>query len=102
MIQTTKNRAKKLSLSDAYHYALSPGKTTRPNSKDNKGIGMSIIFDVARSINMNLSVFDALSRGLLSKAKDRTHVELRKVFYNTGNDVGFYYYGELMTKTSKK
>ncbi len=93
-----KSRVKHLSLSDAYHYALSPGKTTRPASKDNKGIGMSIIFDVARAINLQLSVFDANSRGVLNKAKDRTHIELRKIFYNTGNDVGFYYYGELIAK----
>lgn len=93
-----RNRSKHLSLSDAYHYALIPGKTTRPASKDNKGIGMSIVFDVARAINMELSVFDANSRAILTNAQDRTHAELRKVFYNTGADVGFYYYGEIISK----
>lgn len=98
-IYTHKDRH--LSLSDAYHYALASGNTTKPKSGNNKGLGMTIIFDLAKALNLNLSVFDANSRGILSEAKNKTHVELRKVFYNVGNGVGFYYYGDLTLKQKK-
>lgn len=90
---TFKNKEKHLALTDAYHYALQIGNTTKTNSL-NKGIGMASIYSLSKQINMNLSVYDATSRGLLSSANNTTHTELRKVFYSVGAKVGFYYYGE--------
>lgn len=87
------NKEKHLALTDAYHYALQIGNTTKTNIL-NKGIGMASIYSLSKQINMNLSVYDATSRGLLSSAKNTTHTELRKVFYSLGSKVGFYYYGE--------
>lgn len=91
-----KNKEGHLSLSDAYHYALGSGNTTKPLSGSNRGLGMSIIYDMARALDLNLSVFDANSRGILTLAKNKTHAELRKVFYNVGHKVGFSYFGELL------
>jgi hypothetical protein len=89
-------RAGHLALSEAYRFALTPGNSTSKNSKVNRGIGMTIILDMAKDIGVELSVFDAKSRGVLSNVKAVTHAELRKNFYYLGNsrDVGFYYYGE--------
>ncbi|MEO7489020.1 MAG: hypothetical protein ABIU77_18050 [Ferruginibacter sp.] len=88
-------RAKHLGLVETYHFALSPGKSTKPNSKINRGIGMTIILDVSKDLNINLSVFDAASRGILSKIEKVSHDDLRKIFYAMNKEVGFYYYGEL-------
>lgn len=93
-----KKKDKHLGVTDAYNYALSMGFTSKPYSLVNRGIGMSTIFDLSKQINLNLSVFDAKSRGLLSSAKNNSHVELRKIFYNIGFSVGFYYFGELTQK----
>jgi len=90
-----KEKEKHLALTDSYHYALQVGTTTKPNSKMNKGIGMSTIFNLSKQIEFNLSVYDAESRGFLSYAVTNSHVELRKIFYNIGFKVGFYYYGEI-------
>lgn len=95
------NKDSHLSLSDAYHYAIGSGNTTKPTSTDNRGLGMFIIYNMAKSQNIHLSVFDANSRGILSEAKDKTHTELRKVFFNVGHSVGFYYYGELILSKTK-
>lgn len=87
-----------LSLSDSYHYAFKPGATTRPNSGENRGLGMSMIFDIAKEYGIRLSVFDANSCGVVTVAQNTSHSELRKVFYNSGRNVGFYYFGELELK----
>lgn len=87
-------KEKHLALTDSYHWALQIGTTTKPDSKINKGIGMSTIFNLSKQLEFSLSVFDAESRGLLSTAENATHVELRKIFYSIGFKVGFYYYGE--------
>ena len=87
-------KEKHLALTDSYHWALQIGTTTKPNSKINKGIGMSTIFNLSKQLEFALSVYDAESRGLLSFADNATHVELRKIFYSIGFKVGFYYYGE--------
>lgn len=89
---------KHLSLSDAYHYAFRPGITSRPDSGENRGLGMSMIFDIAKEYGIRLSVFDANSCGVITSAQNTSHAELRKVFYNSGRNVGFYYYGELELK----
>lgn len=89
------DKFKHLSLSDAYHYAFLPGNTTKPQSIHNRGLGMSMIFDIAKEYNIKLSVFDANSCGIITMAKNISHTELRKVFYNIGKNVGFYYQGEL-------
>ncbi|MBL0151945.1 MAG: hypothetical protein IPP93_00015 [Chitinophagaceae bacterium] len=99
--ESYKLKDKHLAVTDSYNYALSMGFTSKPYSMVNRGIGMSTIFDLSKQINMKLSVFDAKSRGLLSNAKNISHVELRKVFYNVGFSVGFYYYGELVQKILK-
>ena len=76
------HRVLRWGFSDAYHYALKLGFTTKPNNADNKGIGMSLIVEGGNGINMELSVFDAFSRGLLSSLITKaTHKELRKFFY---------------------
>ncbi len=85
-------------LTQTYRYALSKGGTTKMDSINNKGMGMSIILDGARELGMNLSVFDAESRGLLTKIKSLSHSDIRRNFYNTGRTVGFYYHGSLKAK----
>jgi hypothetical protein len=88
-------RGKHWSLSESYYHALKHGYTSIPESLQNKGLGMSIILDGAKGINMSLSVFDAESRGILSSLKDPTHEELRKHFIAFTRDRLFYYYGSV-------
>ena len=88
-------REKHWSLYESYYYALKHGYTSTPESLQNKGLGMSIILDGAKGINMSLSVFDANSRGILSSVKDPTHEELRKHFIAFTKDKSFYYYGSV-------
>lgn len=85
-------------LTQTYRFALSRGNTTKQDSINNKGMGMSIILDGAKEIGLELSVFDAESRGLLSEIESLTHSELRKNFYNVGRNIGFYYHGKLKAK----
>jgi hypothetical protein len=87
-------KEKHLALTDAYHYALQIGNTTKRNSL-NKGIGMASIYELSRQMCFTLSVYDANSRGLLSCANNITHTELRKVFFDVGFKVGFHYHGEI-------
>jgi hypothetical protein len=88
-------RGKHWSLYESYYFALKHGYTSTPESPKNKGLGMSIILDGAKGINMSLSVFDADSRGILSSLKDPTHEELRKHFIAFTKDRAFYYYGSV-------
>lgn len=84
-----------MSLSDAYHFALNRGCTTKPNNKRNKGLGMTLIREGSQGINMDISMFDAFSRCLLSSISRITHQELRRFFYPFTKDQTqpFYYYG---------
>jgi len=92
----SESRYKFWDLTQTYREALSRGFTTKEESKENKGLGMSLILDGAKGIKLILSVFDAKSRGLLNNITSTTHSDIRKNFFNTGKDVGFYYYGELI------
>jgi ABC-type transporter Mla MlaB component len=91
-----KKKVDKWGLSDSYYYALNNGFTTKPESSHNKGIGMTLILEACEALNIDISVFDANSRAVLSKVKDNSHAEIRKALYDTGRSVGFYYYGELI------
>jgi len=93
-----KKRQRFWDITQTYREALSRGFTTRGASKENKGLGMSLILDGAKGINLNLSVFDAKSRGILSSIDSLVHSEIRKNFYNLNREVGFFYYGELLAK----
>jgi hypothetical protein len=85
-------------LTQTYRFALSRGGTTKMESINNRGMGMSIIIDGAREIGLELSIFDAESRGLLTEIKSLSHSEIRKNFYNIGRNIGFYYHGKLKAK----
>ncbi|MCX8525888.1 hypothetical protein OF897_18395 [Chryseobacterium formosus] len=87
-----KDAAKHFSFSDSYQFAFGIGNTTSKNKK-NKGIGMSMIKDACHYLKMELSIWDA--RSMLLIPEKITHTELRKNVYDTGNNVGFYYYGIL-------
>jgi hypothetical protein len=93
-----KSSKKHLSITDYYHAALSHGVSSKSG---NKGLGMSLILGLSREMNIRLSVFDAKSRGLMHLINRVTHAEIRKIFYNIGNDTGFYYYGEITLKKRK-
>lgn len=92
-------RACKLGLVEAYYYALKHGYTSNPSSNENKGFGMTAILDGCQGLGIELSVFDARSRGLLTCITDNhSHAQLRKAFYSIGIHTGFYYYGLLKLK----
>jgi len=84
-------------LTQTYRKALQTGFTSKPNSFENRGIGMSIIINGAKNIGIKLLVFDAKSSGLISdiNVDKLSHNEIRKSFYFLDRKVGFYYYGEL-------
>jgi hypothetical protein len=91
-------RLRHMSLYEAYRLALKPGYTSNRLTKVNKGHGMSIIIEIASTLGMHLSVFDAWSRGMLTALPDLqapTHAVLRRVFRTVGHDVGFFYFGEM-------
>lgn len=91
-------RGKHWSLCESYRHALKTGYTSTPERSSNKGLGMSLILDGAKGINMSLSVFDAESRGVLSSLKSVTHEELRKHFIAFAKDRTFFYYGFVRSK----
>ena len=89
---------KHLSFTDCYKWAFTLGKTSK--KPPNMGIGMTMIIDGACNLNMDLSIWDAESMMLIPKSlylypESFNHEELRKKVFNTGNKVGFYYYGRL-------
>lgn len=90
-----KKRGKKYSLYEAYRDALTFGFTTKPESKENKGIGMTLIVEASKGINLKLSIFDAQSRGIINTIHETTHAALRKNFINININSAFFYYGEL-------
>jgi hypothetical protein len=100
LLSTTSGRAKHLGLVETYKMALTPGQSAKQDSLINRGIGMSIIMDLSKDLGLELSVFDAESRGILSRIKELTHNDLRKIFYHLGKgrEVGFYYFGTLNFK----
>ena len=86
-------RAKgKFSYSDAYHFAFTLGNTTSKYPR-NKGIGMSMIMDGSKMLNLDLTIWDG--RSMLFVPKEISHSELRRNVFDTSNPVGFYYYGRL-------
>jgi hypothetical protein len=90
-----KERASNAALTDAYHFALREGYSTK-NNNINKGIGMSIIMKAISQLSLDLNVFDARSRGILNNIQNSiSHSEIRKSFYTIGTNAGFHYYGEL-------
>ena len=94
-----------MSLYEAYRLAVKPGYTSKRCSKVNKGHGMSIIIDAAADLRIHLSVFDAWSRGILSRIPDvqrPTHEAIRRIFHNIGHEVAFFYYGETFLKRRLK
>jgi hypothetical protein len=87
------------SFTDCYKWAFTLGNTSSKKIT-NKGIGMTMIIDGAHNLNMDLSIWDAESMMLMPKSlyfapESLNHEELRKKVYDTGNKVGFYYYGQL-------
>ena len=95
------NRRQHMSLYEAYRLALKPGYTSSTDTELNKGHGMSIIIDCAIDLNIHLSVFDALSRGLLSSVSRNeklSHALVRRIFHNVGHHLGFFYFGELIVR----
>jgi hypothetical protein len=95
------SRRQHMSLYEAYRLALKPGYTSSADTELNKGHGMSIIIDCAIDLDIHLSVFDALSRGLLSSvSRDEklSHALVRRIFHSVGHHLGFFYFGELMIR----
>ena len=85
-------------LTQTYMFALRDYSTTKKNSRFNKGLGMSIITNGSKKIGINLSVYDAKSRGVITRIKNLSHANVRENFFNIGRPVGFYYFGELIAK----
>jgi hypothetical protein len=94
-----KKRIPHFSIYEAYYFALKPGFSTN-NGTLNKGVGMSLILEGSKGMNLELSVFDGDSRGLLSRLEGRSHAEIRRVFFDLGTKVGFYYFGKLIAGAS--
>jgi hypothetical protein len=95
---TPTKREKKMSLSEAYYFALQHGRTTKNSSEMNLGYGMSMILDGAKRMSLKLFIFDAMSGGLVTDISEISHSHIRKNFINIGNDVDFCYYGELTAR----
>ncbi len=95
-----KQRLKYWDLTQTYRWGCQSGNTTKFSSVHNKGIGMASIMDCSRKTPMELSVFDATSRGLLSNLDpfNLSHAKVRKEFSSIGKAVGFYYYGLVSAK----
>lgn len=91
-------RQSHMSLYEAYRLALMPGYTSNLDSGINRGHGMSIIIDSAKSMKLHLSIFDAQSRGLLTdlaEVEKPSHSAIRRIFHKVGHEVGFFYFGEM-------
>ena len=87
---------KHFSFTDCYKWAFTTGNSSSKNTRKNKGIGMTMIIDGSYNTNMDLSIWDAESMMLMPKSfRFHSHEGLRKKVFNTGNKVGFYYYGRL-------
>jgi hypothetical protein len=97
--KTLKKRIPHFSIYEAYYVAVQPGFSTGAGGV-NKGVGMSLILEGAKGMNLSLSVFDAKSRGLLNCLNGRSHSEIRRVFLDLDTKVGFYYFGKLIAGRS--
>lgn len=84
-------------LTFTYMWALTTGNTTKKDSKENKGIGLSSIMASSKGVPLELSVFDANSRGIISNLSSNslTHKKTRQQFYSINKPVGFYYFGKI-------
>jgi hypothetical protein len=89
-------------LTNTYMWAFTSGNTTKIDSKENKGIGMSSIITSSKGVPLELSIFDANSRGIISNliANSYTHKTTRAQFYSIDKPVGFYYFGEIHAKNN--
>ena len=85
-------RRKKFSLYEAYYYAFKKGITGGDKSI-NRGLGLSIVSEGAKTIQLALSVFDARSRGLIENLTKYTHSNIRKHLYEITTIHGFFYSG---------
>jgi len=94
------NRPKHWDLTQTYMWALTSGNTTKKDSKENKGIGMSSIITSSKGVPLELSIFDANSRAIISNlvANSYTHKTTRAQFHSIDKPVGFYYFGKINTK----
>jgi hypothetical protein len=103
--KNNKNRLTHLSAAEIYYIACSKEFTTKPNSGINSGLGMSHIIEFAITMNVKLSVFDASSRGMLSKidiitqkASYISHRAMRDNFYIFSHNNPFCYFGSMEAK----
>jgi hypothetical protein len=103
--ENNRQRLEHLSLTEIYHIACSKGFTSKPGNGVNFGLGLSTIIEFAKSMKMSLSVFDASSRGLLSKIdiispKDdnTSHKKLRDIFFIYSRRNPFCYFGTMEVK----
>jgi hypothetical protein len=103
-----KQRLEHLSLTEIYHTACSKGFTSKPGNGVNFGLGLSTIIEFAKTMRMSLSVFDASSRGLLSKIdiispKDdnTSHKKLRDIFFIYSRKNPFCYFGTMEAKKNE-
>lgn len=88
-------RSRHQGVAESYRLALQSGFSTKAGNGINMGIGMSIIMEGAKRLGVDLSVFDADSRGLLSDLGETSHSEIRKCFFHLAHNLGFAYYGSV-------
>ncbi|WP_200234496.1 hypothetical protein [Thiohalocapsa halophila] len=80
-------------VAESYRMALKEGFSTKSGNGVNLGLGMSLIMQGCISLGVDLSVFDADSRGLLTNLRETTHSEIRKNFFHLSTNMGFAYHG---------
>ncbi len=94
--QVKQTRERHKGISESYVYALRNGFSTKRGNGLNMGIGMSMIMEGAKKLGLDLSVFDAESRGLITEIKEATHKEVRRSFFVVSPNLGFTYYGRMV------
>jgi hypothetical protein len=82
-------------VAESYRMALKEGFSTKSGNGINLGLGMSLIMQGSIRLGVDLSVFDADSRGLLTNLRETTHSEIRKNFFHLSTNMGFAYHGVL-------
>lgn len=100
-------RKKHWGLGESYRVAFQKGTSTGLNSEMNSGLGLCTIYDFAKAMNINLSIFDAASRGVLTNLTQLTvdefstisHKQMREVFVPCGRAVPFAYYATLSAES---
>lgn len=88
-------RTNYLFLSEAYHIACQKGFTSKPNSKKNLGMGLATIIELTKGMGMHLSVFDASSRGTISKFDIMSHAAIRRNLVSFSRKNPFCYFGNI-------